>query len=234
VRTTSTRTTLSLLCVLALAGCMTLETRSNPSYDGSRVYSGTRVSGRSVALGVASLNIGLLLIYGLDLPFSFLADTVLLPLTLREERERRATHEEPLASGEEAPSVSLLIEGADPLVNARQLFAACDDLLRGLRPQLVDCYAVDARIHITDGDEVRELTGIEYKREILATMEGNTSGHFVSLSDPIYIPEGDHLVRITATRSSSFRRERAPIEWLVGPGPDGGWRILEETGPGWK
>jgi uncharacterized protein YceK len=228
------RATLALVCVAALAGCMTFETRSNSAYDGPRTYSGTRVSARGVAVGVASLNIGLLLIYGLDLPFSLLADTALLPLTIREERERRATQEETVLSGEEAPSVSLTIEGADPLVNARQLYIACDDLLRALRPQLVHCYAVDAKIHVVEGDEVRELTGIEYKREILAALDRDTSGHFVSLSNPIYIPEGEQCVRITATRSSSFRRERAPIEWLVGPGADGGWRILEETGPGWK
>lgn len=213
---------------------MTLETRRSSAYDGPRIYSGTRVSARNVGLGVVSLNLGLLLIYGLDLPFSLLADTALLPLTIREERERWAANEETVLSGAEAPSVSLVIEGADPLVNARQLFTACDDLLRGLRPQLVHCYSVDARIHIVDGDEARELTGIEYKREILEALEGNTDGHFVSLSDPIFIPKGEDHVRITATRSSSFRRERAPIEWVVGPGPDGGWRILEETGPGWK
>jgi uncharacterized protein YceK len=225
---------LALLCVLTLAGCMTLETRRNSAYDGPRIYSGTRVSARSVGFGVVSLNLGLLLIYGLDLPFSFLADTALLPLTIREERERRAAHEEAVLAGEEAPTVSLVIEGADPLVNARQLFTACDNLLRSLRSALVHCYSVDAHIRIVDGNEVRELKGIEYKREILAALDGNTAGHFVSLSEPIFIPEGEDFVRITATRSSSFRRERAPIEWVVGPGPDGGWRILEETGPGWK
>jgi hypothetical protein len=40
-------------------------------------------------------------------------------------------------------------------------------------------------------------------------------------------------VRVRATRRSSREPAESAIELVIGPGGDGGWRILEETSVGW-
>lgn len=219
-----------VLALSSLLACSTLETRTNPGYDGPRTYSGTRRDAAGLGIGFANLSLPIMMLYSFGLPFSMLADTALLPLTLVEERNRRAGLEDALRAEQEAPSAISTTPGASPLAQARRLFRTCSDLLSRLHPELVDCYSIHARIHQATGEEI---AGAEYKRRVHAALaRGESASDFVRLRDPAYTVEGEH-VRIEATRISSQRFERPTVTLIVGPGPDGGWRILEETGVDW-
>lgn len=221
--------------VLVASGCMTLDTRTDPDYPGPRTYSGVRRSSHN--LGQAFLGQSLLMFFFLvDLPFSFVADTLLLPLTIPEERARRSEVAAALDVESEVTSVVPAAPHASPLSNAKHLFSACASRWKRLDPTVTDCYAVGARIAFEPepgAGAALELSGSELKRRIRAALPGlRDEGGFVGLSEPAYSVEGER-VRIEAVRASSFERERTRIELLVGPGTDGGWRILEEISTGW-
>ena len=78
-----------------------------------------------------------------------------------------------------------------------------------------------------------EPSGAEYKRRIHEALAGvDEALAFVSLRDPVYTEQGER-VRIEAERLASFGAERQRVTLVVGPGSDGGWRILEEVSSGW-
>ena len=81
-----------LLAACVGSGCMTIDTRRNVSYEGPRTFSGSRASLGYIGDGFLSLSIPLMLIFMVDLPFSLVADTLLLPLIRcrRASRARRA------------------------------------------------------------------------------------------------------------------------------------------------
>lgn len=221
------------LCLGFAAGCMTLNTRSDPNYDGSRVYSGTRVDLEQGVSQLLQFSIGMLLFFG-DLPLSFIADTVLLPVTIPEERARRTAIEAQLQTRTDNPSVIELRPGEESVQTARRLFESCRELTEQLSIRLLDCYAIGARVARVKGDEaITELSGAEYKPQLADTLErARYEGLFVTYRDPRFEPRGE-TVRIDATQATSDSAERHPVWFLVGPGDDGQWRILEERSRAW-
>jgi uncharacterized protein YceK len=222
------------MCMLT-AGCMTLDTRTNPSYSGPPVYSGTRVAAGYAGQTFYALNIPYFAFFTLDTALSLVADTVLLPFTIPEQirwSERRQTE---ARTDIEQPSVILPPNQEAPEDTARRLFRACEPLARTLNNTYLDCYSANAKIEIVDeGEVVRTLTGTEYKEEIRPVMDAARGGtKFVRYADPTFERDGEN-VRITATRLDSELDGRTPIELIVGAGPDGGWRILEERSIGWQ
>jgi hypothetical protein len=82
--------------------------------------------------------------------------------------------------------------------------------------------------------EPRGLADGAYKLELREALAGQRYvGDVVDWSEPVFERESGG-VRVTATRTTA----RSPVthrqSWLVGPGADGGWRILEEDGFGWS
>jgi len=234
MRTAILRSSLSAALLLGVTeGCMTLNTRSDPTYDGSRVYSGARVD---LSQGVGQLlqfSTGMLLFFG-DLPLSFIADTLLLPVTIPEERARRAAIETQLQIRTDNPSVIEPRPGEAPLETARRLFETCRDLTEQLSIRLLDCYALDARIIRPSSDETSvELSGAAYKQELVdALKRAKYDGLFITYRDPSFEPQGD-AVRVDAKRATSQSAGRSPVRFLMGPGEDGQWRILEERSRSW-
>jgi uncharacterized protein YceK len=224
----------ALLFAALLCGCMTYDTRSDAAYDGPRIYSGTRLAASQVGHHFMNLNVPWVLIYGVDLPFSFVADTVLLPVTITEERRRRAELTEKLQTAEERPSVISVRPGTPPVDAAKMLFEACVQKLERYDPLLTDCFSTSARIHYDTG-EPRILTGAQYKhrvRRALAVFQ--TRSEFVTWRHARYTAE-DANVRIEVDRSSSERGELGTLVLLAGPtGEDRGWRILEMLGATWR
>jgi uncharacterized protein YceK len=234
MKTAILRSSLSAALLVGLAGgCMTLNTRSDPTYDGSRVYSGTRVD---LAQGVGQLlqfSTGMLLFFG-DLPLSFIVDTVLLPVTIPEERARRTALEAQLQTRTDNPSVIELRPDEGPIETARRLFETCRDLTEQLSIRVLDCYALEARVVRVSADGIPTgLTGAAYKQKLVDTLKrAKYAGLFISYRDPSFEPQGD-AVRVEATRVTSQSAERNPVRFLMGPGEDGQWRILEEQSRSW-
>jgi uncharacterized protein YceK len=216
-------------------GCMTYDTRSDVSYDGPRVYSGTRLAASQAADQFMNLNLPWVMLFGIDLPFCLVADTLLLPWTIPEEIERREALRQSLQTADERPSVISIAPGTEPLTAARELFEECVERLQRYNPLLTDCFAHDARIFYHEG-EPRMLTGAEYKPRIRAAVaEFQSRGEYVTWRRPRYLPLPDaERVRIEVDRSSSERGDLGKLELLVGPGPNGGWRIVELRGASWR
>jgi hypothetical protein len=102
-------------------------------------------------------------------------------------------------------------------------------LLHAQDPQLADCYSIGARIEL--GGAAAQ-SGADYKPALRAALARDASdGVLVEWRNPTFAPDGER-VRISATRASSAVAARSPVTLVVGPCTDGGWRILEETGPG--
>lgn len=228
-----------LLLPLFAGGCATLETRGDRSYEGARTYSGARTSVSRIGGGLINLNIPLAVIGLFDLPFSFLADTALLPLTIPEESarqreilQRMQTQRETSTGVHSEPDVSLL-------ETARSLFETCISRLEGLESALADCYSIEARVVIVDpsspaGSDPAEFRGAEYKGRIRDTLRrARAAGSYLTYRDVTYELEAPN-VRVRALRASSDWPTSRPVTFLVGPGADGEWRILEERGPGWR
>jgi uncharacterized protein YceK len=208
---------------------MTIDTRRNVGYEGPRTFSGSRASLGLIGDGFLSLSIPLMLIFTIDLPFSLVADTLLLPLTIPEESERRRVL---------ATDARIDTDVAGPVIplpdmshdhNAELLFKRCVRFLERFDPHAVDCYAVGARI--VAGPDT--FTGSEYKRvlrENLSLLE-DEGGH-VSFTQPEYQVVGAS-VHIEARFVSSFAERDARVSLVVARGTDGYWRIVEQTGPDW-
>ena len=98
---------LLLTASVLLTGCSTILTRIGyDEWTGPRMYSGTYAD----ALGIARVDVfqlgerqeGFVGFFVLDLPLSFVADTVLLPLTIYEQLTDERGEEPPAAEGESA------------------------------------------------------------------------------------------------------------------------------------
>lgn len=234
----SMRTRFVIISMASLAAaCATFETRGDRTYDGGRVYSGTSTSLSRVGTGLINSNYGLVLIGFIDLPFSFAADTVLLPLTVVEEARRQKKVRAREQVERETSTGVRSLRGEPSVATARRLFAQCTELLEQLDPSLADCYSIDARIVVVDpsdptgGDELR---GAAYKQELRAALRrARNSGDYLTYRETSYEPASDSQVRVRTLRARSASATPDSITFLLGPGSDGEWRILEERGPGW-
>src|SRR5262245_38990609 len=209
---------------------MAIDTQTNRSYKGPLVYSGTRYDAALFGNGLVDLNLGSMMFALVDFPFSFLGDTVLLPVTIPREMSRSEQHDTEVQVATERPSPVQPRADETPLATAQRLFTACEKLLRDRDPHLADCYSIDAKIELAGQTPLR---GADYKPVLRAGLEEAVS-EYQSLDwrDPSYTVEGDK-VRISATRASSSDPARTPITFVVGAGSDGSWRILEEQSVGW-
>ncbi len=221
------------LAALALAGastgCMTVDTLRNPAYDGPRTYSGVRYDLRNVGPALLSFS-PMFMFYLIDLPLSVVGDTLVLPVTIPRERERRAALAERTRTDVDRPALVASVPGELPAAAARRLFEACRQRLEAMRDALADCIAVDARVEL-DG---RVIDGAAFKKHLLrglARLRG--SGDFVAWRDPRFETLADGHVRIEATRAIASDAATAALVLVVGPGPDGGWRVLEASGLDW-
>jgi hypothetical protein len=212
---------------------MTIDSRVGQAYKGPPLYSGTRMNTRLIGSSFYVFDIQGLIFYGADLVPSFVADTLLLPVTVPEQLSWSEEVAEARQVEHDVQSVINPPPGEETLKTAERLWDKCVDLTAQMQRRLPDCYAVDAKITIPDGSGgTREITGGEYKvhlREIIPEMLNTVRS--VTYIDPSYELEGDN-VRIRARRADSSVLERTPISFLVGPGPDGQWRILEQNGEG--
>jgi hypothetical protein len=214
---------------------MTIDSRVNPSYNGPPAYSGTRQAVGNVQGSFQQFDLFGIIISSLDVVLCLFADTLLLPITSFEQAKWSEAREKRARTDLEQPSLVFPAEKEDPLRTARRLFKACENLARNLNPQYIDCYAIDAKIELTDEDgDTRTLSGKEYKDEVKAVIVARRGGtRFIRYLEPQYELEGER-VRVRAVREESGFQERTPIEFVFGAGSDGGWRILEERSPGWR
>jgi len=223
------------LCIALTSGCMTLDTRTNPSYDGPPAYSGTRLALGNFRDAFLAVRPEFMAFFLVDSVLSGVADTLLLPITIGEQSRWSAARERAARTDLEQPSVIRPAKGEDPIRSANRLYRTCNNLLRNLRDRYTDCYTIEADIQIVvEGELVRTPAAIEYKNEIreaLAPKRG--TAEYVRWADESFEQEGDN-VRVKATRVDSAYNDKTPIELLMGPGPDGEWRILEEKSVGWR
>ena len=221
-----------LVAGLALAlscGCMTLDTQLNEGYDGPQVYSGTRKDLEIFGPAFLNLSFPWMMITLFDLPFSLVADTLLLPVTIPRESNRYAKRAEELQVETDRPALAHANPSEPPADTARRLFEACREKLRRQDPFFADCYAVDARVSLASG---QTPTGAAYKPVARAALERDqATGVYVDWRDPAFAAEGER-VRVHATRRSTSEPLESALELVVAPGADGGWRIVEETSVG--
>ena len=221
------------LLALASTGCMTWETRSDRGYDGPRVYSGTRLAAQQAGQQLLRFNLAWVLLFGIDIPLSFVADTILLPVTIPEERARRAAEAGRMQIRDERPSPITVPASTHPIDAAKRLFEECVRLLERHNPLLTDCFAQEARIFYDEG-EPRMLSGSEYKKRLRAVLaEFQQNGDFVTWRHATYAQSGDR-VRIDVERSSSERGETGHVTLWAAPGTDEGWRFVEIRGARWR
>ncbi len=218
---------IALLLAVCCCACATIETRGS-SYQGPRVYSGTRQDLRGLGVGFLNLNPLIVLLYLVDLPCSALADTVLLPLTISEESRRDEAAVEHGRLDRDVPAAIDTREESS-LAHARRLVERCRQLYEALEPAVTDCYAIDARIVTASGET---LTGASYKQRLRDAIRTKPELSWVSYQNPRYTAEVDR-VRVDATRTSSFTHQRTSVSLVLAAGADGGWRIVEETGIDW-
>lgn len=209
---------------------MTVDTQLDKGYKGPRVYSGVRKDLGIMGPAFLKLQMGTVLISLFDFPFSFVADTLILPVTITRDLDRSRVAEEQARVDSERPALVHAKSGEAPADTARRLFDACHALLRRQSPQLSDCFSIDAVVTIAGGQPER---GGAYKTSLReAILRNRDEAVFVDWRDPVFEPEGER-VRIRATRRSSREPRETALEFVVGPGADGGWRILEEISVGW-
>ena len=220
-----------VLCGLLATACMTVSTRTDDSYEGPRPYSGTLANLELMGVTFMEGSYFWFLAGTMDLPLSLVADTVLLPLTLPEERVRRSVVGQALRTDVEQPGPVRPIANVAPERNAEQLFQSCLLMFERLDPDVTDCYALDARVVGANGLAVK---GGDYKERLRQALSFlHRSGGFIAFHEPRYHDEGGR-VRIEATLETSFMPERTAVVLWVGPGADGDWRILEEQpAPTW-
>lgn len=219
-----------LALLLAAPGCMSLDTQLSPGYEGAYVYSGARKDLEIMGPAFLNLSIGWVMLTAFDLPLSLVADTLLLPVSIRRDQERAKRIETRTQVQTDRPALVHAKPGESPSDTARRLFERCRDLLRRQDDQLTDCYDVDASVALEDG---RGLRGSEYKllvREAIAREQ--SEGISVDWREPVFELVGER-VRVRATRRSSRDAGSSAIELVIAAGPDGGWRIVEEKSAGW-
>ncbi|MEX2206588.1 MAG: YceK/YidQ family lipoprotein [Myxococcota bacterium] len=219
-----------LALLVAAPGCMTLDTQLSRGYEGPYVYSGVRKDLEILGPAFLHLSFGWVTLSLLDLPLSLVADTLLLPVSISRDSVRDQKIEEKLQVRSDRPARVRAKDDEPPVETARRLFDECRELLRRQDDTVADCYSVDASITIADGSSAR---GSEHKltiREAIALHR--RLGISVDWREPVFEPDGER-VRIRATRRSSQSADASELVLVVAPGPDGGWRIVEETGVGW-
>ncbi|MCP4004947.1 MAG: YceK/YidQ family lipoprotein [bacterium] len=223
-----------LASLLVLSGCQTFETFGDPAYDGPSIYSGTRRNLTFVGSGVLNLSMFMVSLGVIDFPFSFVADTLLLPVTIPRWNQAGQSKFARERVDQEVASPVQVEPGEAPQEIAERLFAICQKRGEQLDPSLTDCYSIAARIELKRQDEeVRAFSGAEYKPEIRHSIKrASYQGDFMTYRDVSYEVSGE-TVRIRAMRATAFSRERLPVYFVVGPSADGQWRILEESSPGW-
>jgi uncharacterized protein YceK len=218
------------LLALATTACMAIDTQTNKGYTGPLVYSGTRYDAAAFGDSLIDFNIGWMMFTIIDFPFSFLADTVMLPMTIPRESARSAKQTEEVDVAVERPSPVQPRAGEAPLATAQRLFSACEGLMRDRNPHLADCYSIDAQIQLEGATPVR---GAEYKQMLRDGLaRAVTAYQSLDWREPAYQVEGER-VRISAIRGSSADPARTPLVLVVGASSDGSWRILEEQSVGW-
>ncbi|HTO54626.1 MAG TPA: YceK/YidQ family lipoprotein [Myxococcota bacterium] len=219
----------ALAAALCATGCMTIDTQYDAGYDGPAVYSGTRKDASIFSGALLDFSIPWIVISLVDFPFSAIADTVLLPVTIPRDKERSAKQVEENRVDAERASTIQPHPGEPPAGTAARLFTECAALLKQESPHFADCYSIDAKVEITGSDPLR---GADYKPVLRQGLERwRSSGDTIEWRNPSYATDGDH-VRISAQRAVSTSGTRLPVSLIVGPGPDGQWRILEEISPG--
>ena len=236
LRRTARPTFAALLCICFASACMTLDSRINPSYNGPPAYAGTRQAVGNLQGAFQQFDVFGMIFASADIVACLVADTLLLPLTAFEQSKYSASREKAARIDLEQPSLAFPAPNEDPLRTARRLFKACENLARNLNPQYIDCYSINSKIVVTDEDgDTREVNGKEYKEEVKTVILARRGGtRFVRYLEPQYeLLENKH-VRVKAIREDSGIQERHPIEFVFGPGDDGGWRILEERSQGWR
>jgi uncharacterized protein YceK len=225
-----TRFAFALLLALAAApGCMTIDTQNDEDYEGPRTYSGVRKDLGILPDAFLSLSIPWVGIALVDLPFSFVADTVILPWTMPREAERSGKVAEETQVATERPPVIQPIAGDASVATANRLYTECAKRLHEQDWRVGDCYSIDAKVEITGADPMR---GADYKKVLRDGLARDASdGVLVEWREPSFASDGER-VRISAKRASSSSATRLPVMLIVGPCGDGGWRILEEISPG--
>ncbi len=209
---------------------MSIDTQLNRGYEGPYVYSGVRKDFEIMGPAFLRLSFGWVLITLVDLPFSLVADTVLLPVSIPRDSERAQRVAERTQVESDRPALVHAKAGEAPADTARRLFDACRALLRRQDADLTDCYAVDAAISLAGAQPMR---GAAYKPVVRGAISRDQEEEiFIDWRDPVFEPEGER-VRVRATRRSSRESAESTIELVIGPGSDGGFRILEETSVGW-
>jgi uncharacterized protein YceK len=219
-----------LAFLLCAPGCMSIDTQLNRGYEGAYVYSGVRKDFEIMGPAFLKLSFGWVFITLFDLPFSLVADTLLLPVSIPRDSERAKAVAERTQVQSDRPALVHAKTGEVPADTARRLFDTCRDLLRHQDAQLADCYAIDASISVVD---TQSLRGSDYKlvlREAIA--RDQEDGIFIDWREPVFEPEGER-VRVRATRRSTREPAESALELVVGPDADAGWRIVEETSVGW-
>ena len=122
---------------------------------------------------------------------------------------------------------------AEPVAEAKKLFATYVERLNAFDPTVADLYADDAKIENTrkypDGTTKTALVPAAKYKELLrgsmpAAKQSRDTSQFFTVD---YKPVGDK-VRIETTRLTSVRGDATPLTLVVGPGAGGKWMILEE------
>jgi hypothetical protein len=220
--------TAALLCSALALSCSTIDTRTDDGYEGARTYSGTREALGLAKIAFLQVNPPFFALWVGDSVLSAVADTLLLPITIPEQSKLNRETAESLRTDVERPGVLPKIEGEEAVRTARRLFRECSGFVLNLDPRVTDCYSIGAKIQIAEGAE--ELTGAQYKlrlRQEFAPLRG--TGRFMRFKDAQFEEQPPNIV-ITAVKEDSNDATRSPLTWIVGPGPDGQWRILEQRG----
>ena len=216
--------------ILLGSGCMTLDTRFDRGYEGPRTYSGSRYSLNAIGQSFLGLNVAMALIFMVDLPFSFVADTLLLPITIGEEGRRKEGQVDRSQLAVEVAGPVQPVANASDEVNAERLFERCVGYFETHNTNVADCYAVDAQVR-SGG---RQYTGAEYKRVVTTgLLRVKAAGGFFSYTHATYAAQENRRVEVSARRAASFARDHTPATFLVAPGPDGYWRIIQSDEPPW-
>jgi hypothetical protein len=220
----------AVFCTALALACSTIDTRTDEGYVGARTYSGARQALSLAKIAFLQVNPPFFALWVGDSVVSGLADTLLLPITIPEQIKQNRETVESLRTDVERPGVLRKIEGEEAIRTARRLFRECSSFVLNLDPRITDCYSIGAKIQLEESSE--EFTGAQYKlrlREEFAPLRG--TGRFIRLKEPQFEEQPPNIV-IRATREDSKEETRSPLTWVVGPGADGEWRILEERGAG--
>jgi len=219
-----------LALLLCTSGCMSLDTQLDPGYKGAYVYSGVRKDLEIMGPSFLHLSFGWVMITLFDLPFSLVSDTLLLPVSLSRDGKRSEKIAEKTQVDRDRPALVTAKPGEAPADTAKRLFDACRALIRRQDDQLSDCYGVDASIEVAGA---AAQSGSAYKLAIReAIARDRDDDIFVDWRDPVFEPDGER-VRVRATRRSTREPAESPVELVLGPGADGGWRIVHEASVGW-